>query len=90
MLVCAWAAEGLDRTIRVSYVGVPDSFIHNLVDGKQDRTDVVSPNFYDKNSFSVVAPNGWGVVVSNLWADRSDDLDPMVAIAEAALEQLGS
>lgn len=89
ILVCKWVVDDVERSIRVDYVGVPDSFMLNLVEGKQDRTDVVAPNFHDKNSFYVIAPNGWGIVVSNLGAERSEDLDPMVVIAKAALDQIG-
>lgn len=89
-LVCKWVVDGVDRSIRVDYVGVPDSFMLNLVDGNQDRTDVIAPNLHDKASFFVIATNGWGVVVSNLGAERSEDVDPMVVIANAALAQIGS
>ena len=90
ILVCKWVVDGADRSIRVDYVGVPDSFMLDLVDGNQDRTDVIAPNLHDKASFFVIAPNGWGVVVSNLGADRSEDVDAMVVIANAALAQIGS
>jgi hypothetical protein len=88
-LLCKWVVEGVDRSITVSYLGVPDSFFRNLVDGKQDRGDVVAPNFHDKTKFWVIAPNGWGVVVGNVGADASEDLDPMVEIANVALAQFG-
>ena len=90
VLVCKWIVDEVDRSIRVDYVGVPDSFMLDLVEGKQDRTDVIAPNYHDKASFYVVAANGWGVVVSNLGADRSEDADPMAVIANAALAQIGS
>lgn len=90
ILVCKWVVDGADRSIRVDYVGVPDSFMLDLVDGNQDRTDVIAPNLHDKASFFVIAPNGWGVVVSNLGADRSEDVDAMIVIANAALAQIES
>ena len=90
ILVCQWAVDDVDRSIRVDYVGIPDSFMLALVDGKQDRSDVIAPNLHDKNSFHVIAANGWGIVVSNLGTDRSEDPDPMAVIANAALARIGS
>lgn len=87
-LTCVWDVDGVDRTIRVDYVGVPDSFFVELVEGKQDRSDLPAPNFHDIDSFWLVAPNGWGIVVRNLGAERSDLLDPMAVIAAAAVAQL--
>lgn len=87
-LVCTWNVDGTDRSIRVDYVAVPDSFFLNLVEGRQDRSDLPAPNFHDVSSFYVIAPNGWGIVVSNRGTDRSEDLEPMAVIARAAVDLL--
>ena len=90
-LHCIWVDEAAGVRVQVDYYSEPTELLIGASEGRHDLPGLDVPNGDIGGGYNMRAPNGWAIAFSyEVDSQFVDDPDALLAIANAALELVGS